>query len=485
MRQTATQRLVTMVLAPALLMGARPVLAGSVDWARVGDEAVDHLQAYVRVNTTNPPGNETPAAELLRGWLAAEGIETHLYDPMDNPQRQALIARLPGQSGRTIVLMSHSDVVPAVVEEWTHQPFAGDVTDGVLYGRGTLDTKELGILQLMTLLLLRRQGIHPQDELLLLIEPDEEEGAGGIKGMLAKYPDLFRNVRMVLNEGSTGTIDVVAPNTIVFFVQTAEKGPAWMKLTARGDTGHGSVPLPNNAVTTMAHALDRIAAYQTPLRPPPAVVELFATLAQRQPFPNSLIMRHVDNPLVQTLFRKQLTERPLINAMLRTTISLTGIHGGYKTNVIPSQVEATLDCRVIVGDSGEALRYELERVVDDPRVTIELTQNGLANESPVDATLMAVVRDVTSRHVPGSLVAPLMTSGVTDSAYFRQRGVPAYGYIPIALSEAELAGMHGKDERIALDRFRTAVQMYYETVSKLAGVGASQNERGQDVAHTE
>jgi len=222
----------------------------------------------------------------------------------------------------------------------------------------------------------------------------------------------------------------------------------------------------------MVRALDRIAAYETPLRPPPAVVELFATLAERQPFPNSSVMRHIDSPLVQALFRKRLTERPLINAMLRTTISLTGVHGGYKTNVIPGEVDATLDCRVIVGDSGEALRRELERVVNDPRVTIELTQNGTPNESPVDPALMTVVREVVARYAPGSLVAPLMTSGVTDSAHFRQRGVPAYGFIPIALSEAELAGMHGKDEHLALDRFRLGVRMYYESVSKLAGVDA-------------
>src|SRR5262249_51953185 len=155
--------------------------------------------------------------------------------------------------------MSHSDVVPAVADEWSHPPFAGDIADGMLYGRGTLDTKELGVLQLMTLVLLHRQAIQPRDELLLLIEPDEEDTAGGGNGMLAKYPDLFRNARMVLNEGSTGTLDVIAPGTTVFFVQTAEKGVAWMKLTAHGYTGHGSVPVPDNAVATMARALDRIA----------------------------------------------------------------------------------------------------------------------------------------------------------------------------------------------------------------------------------
>jgi carboxypeptidase PM20D1 len=280
----------------------------------------------------------------------------------------------------------------------------------------------------------------------------------------------------VLNEGASGTRDVVAPGKVIVFVQTSEKGVAWMKLTARGDTGHASVPLPNNAVVTMARALDRIAAYETPLRPPAATVSLFATLAPLQPFPASLIMGHVDNPLVQTLFRKQLTERPLINAMQRTTISVTGMHGGYKTNVIPGQVEATLDCRVVVGDSGEALKHELEKVVNDPRVTIELTQNGTANESPADETLMAIVRDASMHRFPGSLVAPLMTSGVTDSAHFRQRNIPAYGFVPVVLNEAELATMHGIDERIAIDGFKTAVQMYYEVVTRLAGADTLKTE---------
>jgi acetylornithine deacetylase/succinyl-diaminopimelate desuccinylase-like protein len=464
----------TLALLAATIV-ARPIRAraGSIDWARASDEAIERLQAYIRVDTSNPPGNETRAAELLRGWLAADGIEARLYDPMGDQQRQALVARLPGSSGRTIVLMSHSDVVPAVATEWSHPPFAAEVVDGKLYGRGTLDTKQIGIYQLMTLALLRRQGLAPRDELLLLIEPDEEEGSRGVKGMLERYPELFRNVRMVLNEGGAGTLGVIAPDKTIFFVQTAEKGPAWMKLTARGDAGHGSVPRPNNAVVTMTRALDKIAAYETPLRPAKAVVAMFAALAEQQPFPNSLVMRHVDSSLIQTLFRSRLTERPLINSLLRTTISLTGVHGGYKTNVIPAQVEATLDCRVTVGDSGEALKHELERVVNDPRVSIELLNNGTPNESPVDETLMAAVRDVTGRHVPGSIVAPLMTSGVTDSAAFRQRNIPAYGFDPVVITEAQLATEHGIDEHIPLDRFRAALQMYYEVVTQLTGVDAS------------
>jgi acetylornithine deacetylase/succinyl-diaminopimelate desuccinylase-like protein len=388
---------------------------------------------------------------------------------MNNPDRRALVARLPGTSGRTIVLMSHSDVVPAVAEEWSHPPFAADVVDGVLYGRGALDTKDLGVMELMTLVLLHRQGLTPRDELLLVIEPDEEDKGQGVEGMLEKYPDLFRNVRMVLNEGASGLRGVIAPGKVVVFVQTAEKGSAWMKLTAHGDTGHGSVPIPNNAVVTMTRALDKIASYETPLRPPKGVVALFDTLAAQQPFPNSFVMRHVDSPLVQRLFRKQLTERPLINALLRTTISLTGVHGGYKTNVIPAEVEATLDCRVTVGDSGDALKHELERVVDDRRVTFELMSNGLANESPIDEPLMAVVKEVVDRHVPQSLVAPLMTSGVTDSAPFRRRNVRAYGFAPVVLTEAELATMHGKDERVSIDDFHRALRIYYEVIAKLSG----------------
>jgi acetylornithine deacetylase/succinyl-diaminopimelate desuccinylase-like protein len=198
---------------------------------------------------------------------------------------------------------------------------------------------------------------------------------------------------------------------------------------------------------------------------------LFNTLADELPFPDSFVMHHVDSPIVQTLFRSRLTERPLINAMLRTTISLTGVHGGYKTNVIPSQVEATLDCRVTVGDSGDALKRELEHVVDDPRVTIELISNGTPNESPIDESLMSAIRAVSGQHLPGSVVAPVMTSGVTDSAFFRERNIPAYGFNPIVVTERELASQHGIDERCSVAAFRDAVQMYYEVVSRLVGAG--------------
>jgi acetylornithine deacetylase/succinyl-diaminopimelate desuccinylase-like protein len=469
MRQQTTAT----ALAFAAALWGQPVLAApaAINWDRVANEAIAKLQTYVRVDTSNPPGNETPAAELLRGWLAAEGIEARLYDAMNDPARQALVARLPGRSNETILLMSHSDVVPAVAQEWSHPPFAAEIANDTLYGRGTLDTKELGILQIITMLLLHRQGITPQAQLLLLIEPDEENGGAGVAGMLERYPEVFNNVSMVLNEGGSGISGLFKPGQVVFFIQTAEKGVAWMKLTARGDSGHGSVPLPNNAVATMARALQRIAVYQTPIHPAPPIIRLFAQLADQEPFPTSWVMRHVDNPLVQQVFRRKLTERPPINALLRTTISLTSVHGGYKTNVIPAEVEATLDCRVNVGDSGEALQRELERVIDDQRVKSELTQNTAPNESPVNEGLMAAARDAADRHVPGSLVAPLMSSGVTDSAPFRRRGVPAYGFSPVVITEAEMESVHGIDERLPLSQFRNALQMYYEVVTRLAGAG--------------
>lgn len=463
------ESLVRLVAAASLLFFAlgsgQP--ARAVDWEAIGTEAIERLQAYVRIDTTNPPGNETPAAELLRGWLAGEGIEARLVDVMNDPSRQALVARLPGRTARTVVLMSHSDVVPAVPEEWSQPPFSGAIVEGSLYGRGALDTKGLGILQLMTLLRMKREGIVPEETLLLVIEPDEEDGGEGIDGLLEREPDLFRDVRMVLNEGGAGTRDLLGPGQVIFFVQTAEKGAAWMKLVATGDTGHGSVPLPNNAVATMARALTRIENYETPLRPTRSVVELFRTLSTQMSFPSSFLMRHVDRSLVQSLFHDRLTERPLINSLLRTTISLTGVKGGYKTNVIPSRVEATLDCRVTVGDSAAALQEELVRVVDDPRVTIEVMSDGRPNESPVDPDVMRVLGEVTRRFHPDSLVAPFMSSGVTDSAPFRHRGIPAYGVNPIVLRELEMATMHGIDERVPVDGFREAVRIYDEFVRGL------------------
>lgn len=464
-------RLAVAILLVVTMLVAHPLFAASsaINWDAVAAEAIDKLQSYVRVDTSNPPGNETPAAELLRTWLAAEGIDARLYDPMRNPGRQALLARIEGGSQDTILLMSHSDVVPALAQEWSHPPFAAEIAGDTLYGRGTLDTKELGILQLITMLLVHRQGLTPRAQLLLLIEPDEEEHGAGVAGMLERYPELFGNVRIVLNEGGSGVTGIFRSGQIVFFVQTAEKGIAWIKLIARGDSGHGSIPLRNNAVSTMARALERIAGYETPLHPAPPIVRLFGELADQEAFPDSFVMRHVDNPLVQRIFRTQLTQRPTVNALLRTTISLTGVSGGYKTNVIPAEVEATLDCRINLGDSAEALTHALEHVIDDPRVSLELVQNTAPNESPINEPLMTAVRAAIARHVPSGLVAPVMSSGVTDSAPFRRRGVPAYGFNPVVITEDELASIHGIDERLRLDEFRRALQVYYEVVTQLLG----------------
>ncbi len=441
--------------------------AAATDWNAASVEALDKLQSYLRVDTSNPPGNETPAAELLQSWLSSEGIETKLYDPMGNPQRQALVARLPGKSGKTLVLMSHSDVVPAVVADWKHPPFAAEVHDGVLYGRGALDTKGLGILQVMTLLLMHRGGFVPDDTIVLLIEPDEEVDGGGIHGMLKQHAAVFGDVRMVLNEGGQGTIGLLKPEQVIFFVQTAEKGAAWMKLKVHGDAGHGSVPLRNNAVVAMARALDKVSRYETPLRPPATVLRLFQGLAEQASFPDSFVMNHLDSAIVRGLAGGKLTERPMVNALLRTTISLTGMKGGYKTNVIPSDVEATLDCRVVPGDSSAALRAELTRVIDDPRVQIEMLNDGTPSESPVDDDLMNAIRAAVAPQFPGAVVAPFMSSGGTDSAPFRELGTKAYGFNPLVATEAEMSTMHGIDERIGVERLRQALQIHYETIASL------------------
>lgn len=459
---------ITLALLSAL-PASRP--AQAIDWDAVGAETLDKLQAYLRIDTSNPPGNETPAAQLLQRWLTAEGIEAQLYDPMRDPQRQALVARFPGKSGKpgkTIVLMSHSDVVPAVASDWKHPPFAAEVHDGVLYARGVLDTKGLGVLQVMTLLLMRREGVVPDDNIVLLIEPDEELGAGGIEGMLEHHAEVFGDVRFVLNEGGQGSIDLLKPGQVIFFVQTAEKGAAWMKLKAHGDAGHGSVPLKNNAVVAMARALDRVSRYETPLRPPATVLRLFEGLAEQASFPDSFVMSNLDSAVVRSLFGAKLTERPMVNALMRTTISLTGMKGGYKTNVIPSDVEATLDCRVVPGDSGAALRAELTRVIDDPRIQIEMLNDGKPSESPIDDELMDAIRRAVTSHFPGAMVAPLMSSGGTDSAQFRQRGIRAYGFNPMVATEAEMATMHGIDERIPIARIREAVQIHYDVITTLA-----------------
>jgi acetylornithine deacetylase/succinyl-diaminopimelate desuccinylase-like protein len=437
-----------------------------IDWGTVGEEAAQLLRRYVQINTTNPPGNERPAAEFLAAALRERGLEPSLYEPA--PGRANLVARLQGRGERgPLLLLHHMDVVPADAGAWSHDPFGGDVCDGYLVGRGALDMKCLGVMQLIALDLLRRSGRPLQRDVILMAVSDEEmEGAYGTGWMVDHHWDEIRP-EVVWDEGGFGLSGLFGQR-LVFTVAVTEKQVLWPRLVARGEPGLASVPRGNNPVDVLVTALGRIHQHPQPPRLTPVTREMFRRLADTADLPQSFLLRHMDHPLVWPLAGRVLTRQPETNAMVRNLVTPTQLTAGSKENVIPQRAVAGLDVRLLPDEDVDAFLAGLGRVIADDRVEIELDRRPVRSSvSPFESDFFAALERVLRRDVPGCVVVPMQTPGGTDSRFFRQRGVAAYGLIPIAIDRGELNRMHGIDERISLDNLRLGTRVVCEMLREV------------------
>ena len=439
------------------------------DWKALGDEAASLLSQYIRINTTNPPGNEIVAARWLMAVLQREGIEARIFEP--TPGKANLYARLAGDgSARPLILLNHMDVVLASPEYWTVDPFGGVIKDGYVWGRGALDMKGEAVAQLMTLLILKRARVPLKRDIIFLATADEEISAGvGAAWLVERQPDLVRGAEFLLNEGGMTRSD--GRGGVQFFgVGTTEKSPFWLDVTARGTAGHGSRPTPENPVHRLVRALNRIAEWRTPLVVTPVVERSFRDFATIER--DTTIRRWLTD--IRTALRDSLAVRTLTsdltyNALLRNTISITGLKGSDKTNVIPPIATATLDVRLLPGQEPAAFLAELVRVVGDSAVTITPQgPNWPATESSTETEMFRAITAVAQTRQPGALVTTLMLPGFTDSHYFRRLGIASYGLSPFPLSERESRGVHGNDERVSLDALRLGVRFYYDVVSRVS-----------------
>lgn len=445
---------------------AAPVEA---DWKRLGDEAASLLSQYIRINTTNPPGNEIIAARWLATVLQREGIEARIFEPA--PGKANLYARLAGDgSARPVVLLNHMDVVLASPEYWTVDPFAGVIKDGSVWGRGALDMKGEAVSQLMTLLILKRAGVPLKRDIIFLATADEEIGAGvGAAWIVEHEPNLVRSAEFLLTEGGLTRSDGRG-GVQVYGVGTTEKSPFWLDATARGTAGHGSRPTPDNAVHRLVRALNRIAEWRTPLIVTPVVERSFRDLSTIER--DTTIRRWLAD--VKTALRDSVAVRTLTsdltyNALLRNTISITGLQGSTKTNVIPPTATAALDVRLLPGQDPATFLADLVRVVGDSGVTFTPQgPNWPATESSTETDMFRAITAVAQARQPGALVTTLMLPGFTDSHYFRRLGIASYGLSPFPLLERESRGVHGNDERVSLDALRFGVRFYYDVVSRIA-----------------
>ncbi len=427
-----------------------------VDWEAVTAEAVELLSTYVRIDTTNPPGNEIGACDWLAEVLDAEGIPSRRIDPGPGAgaSRTSLIAQLAGDGSRggPLVLLHHTDVVPAERGHWSVDPFAGAVSDGHVWGRGTIDMKGMGVMELLVLLLHRRLGLPLGRDLMLMAVPDEEAGGGwGIEFLDRDHPELL-DCAYVINEGGMGAQETFGVKRPIFTIGVSEKGPLWLTLRATGQAGHGSVPHADAAIERLVRALSRIEGWQRPARLVPEVTAYLRALHRAGALKGP--------PTVEALARLAATE-PRLRSLERASIAVTSVTAGVKHNVIPSLAEATLDVRLLPGDNPQGFLAELARVIDDPTVEVETVFSSSTRASSVDTELYRALEAAALSVVEAAAVVPGVSTGFTDSRVFRRRGIPAYGFVPVLLSEGESGRAHGNDERLSIENLRLGIEILF------------------------
>ncbi|MGD8862192.1 MAG: M20/M25/M40 family metallo-hydrolase [Myxococcales bacterium] len=427
----------------------------TLDPAGVREELVCLLRRYVRIDTTNPPGNELVAARFLKTVLAREGIDARIIESA--PGRANLYARLKGTGqGKAVVLMHHMDVVPADAREWSVPPFSAALRDGFVWGRGALDNKGAGIVDLLTVLMLHRQQVRLPHDVIFLGVADEEAGGGlGARYLVEHHRELFADVGAVLNEG--GAILQRGNGPAVYTVELAQKAPLWLRLTARGKSGHGSSPHPAAATHVLARALARLEAHRFPVTVLPEVQAVFTARARAMPKAERAPYLDLARSLQDDAFRERFLENPRDAALVRNTLSITQLGGGEKENVIPAAATAVLDLRLLPGQQPAAVIEELRRVIAEPAVEIETLLSWQAHSASRDTPLFRAIESLARERDPDSPVVANVIGGFTDCNAFRAAGMACYGFLPIRLTPADMAGLHGKDERIGVAQVAEAV----------------------------
>jgi acetylornithine deacetylase/succinyl-diaminopimelate desuccinylase-like protein len=431
----------------------------AIDWEAVTKEAVALLVEYVRIDTTNPPGNESLACDWLAALLDAEGITSRRIDPgaEAGAPRASLIATLTGDGSRggPLLLLHHSDVVPVERAHWTEEPFAGAVRDGHVWGRGTIDMKGMAVMELLVMLLHRRLSLPLGRDLTLLAVADEEAGGHwGVEFLDRAYPELL-SCDYVINEGGMGSQETFGVERPIFTIGVSEKGPLWLTLRTTGRPGHGSVPNREAALERLVRALARIEAWQRPPRLVPEVRAHLEALHEAGAL--------AAPPTAETLAALA-EQQPRLRSLQSTSIAITGVTAGVKHNVIPAQAEATLDVRLLPGDDPARFLDELAGVIDDPAIEVETVFGSSSAASPLDTDLYRAMEQAARQVVEGAAVVPGVSTGFTDSRVFRSRGIPAYGFVPVLLSHEESGRAHGNDERISIENLRIGVEILFRAV---------------------
>ena len=438
-------------------------------------EVINLLSDLIRIDTTNPPGNETGAAKYLAETLEKEGFKCELFESA--PRRGSIITRLKGTGEKpSLLLLSHLDVVAANPKEWSVDPFGGVVKDGFVWGRGALDMKSMTAVEVMVMKLLKRRNVKLKGDVLLAATADEEKGGEAGAGWLARnHPERIR-ADYVINEGGGLAMPVNGKN--IYTIQTAEKGILWFKIRAKGTPGHCSKPgIADNAILRMNRVVEKLGNYRSKIMLVPTVKEYITEIAEENKTAQEDLTRLLHNPangdeFLDDLARKDKFLAEDVRAMVRMTVTPTMIHGGVKENIIPSECEGVFDCRVLPGQSvteAMAIIKDLLKDVGLEKLEFETIQANEPSESPSDTALYRQIVDVLKEFEPDCSVAPEMLTGGTDSRFFRKMGAVCYGFQPMRVDMPYgeiLKGTHGVDERISVDNLVFGTSVLYNVIER-------------------
>jgi acetylornithine deacetylase/succinyl-diaminopimelate desuccinylase-like protein len=432
-------------------------------------EAVEILRQYLRIDTTNPPGNELSAAGFLAAIFKREGIPFTIHE--SRPGRGNLVATLKGDgTQRPVLLLNHMDVVGVERAKWSVDPFSGEIRDGYIWGRGTLDMKGMAIMQLMAMLKAKRAGFKLSRDIIFLAVADEEtNGTHGARWMLENHPDEVA-AEFVLNEGSFGILESAGIKYPYFPISTAEKVPLWLHIRTQGKAGHGSMPPDEHAVHRLVRLLKRLVAWNQKATLTPEMAALLAALGRNMDNPvRGWLLRHANLYPVWSLLKPVLRKVPVMRNMLANSVSINMLSGGHKVNVVPSRAEAFVDFRLLPDVNPQDFINQLKQRLRIGNDEIEVVVQESGSRSPTDTALFTALSYAIRRTYPQAVVSPSLSAGFSDSRYFRNRGVVAYGIIPVLLHPADLDAIHGHNERIEIDSFIKGIDIVYDTIKYLAG----------------
>lgn len=438
--------------------------AATPDWDKARDETVQILASLVRIDTSNPPGNETKAADTIKAILDQAGIASQIYEL--EPGRGNIVARLQGNGKkRPILLMGHTDVVGVEREKWTVDPFAAIIKDGYIYGRGSSDDKGMTSVCLEVFLLLHRLKVPLDRDVIFLAEAGEESTSRvGIDFMVEQHwPEI--ECEFALNEG--GAIYERDGSVRYVGVSTTEKVPRGIRLVARGTSGHGSMPRMDNAITHLAAAVAKVGSFQMPMRLNETTRTFFERLASISSPAEAQLYRALLDPKASPAAQDKIRATNIgYNSMLRTSIVPTIIKGGFRSNVIPGDAEATLDVRALPDEDIPAMVARLKELIDDPAVEIipppERGRPGSAPSS-INTEMFQALERAQKTMFPQATTLPMLLTGATDSAQLRAKGVHAYG-LGSVVSDEERARIHGNDERLSIAGLGKFVELVYRAV---------------------